>query len=390
MEMEISLQDYTDVILRHWKVVLVVFLTATAVATVASLVQEPAYEATVTLMEHSYEFYDESLLASLDPTVVKLYPTLARTEAVEARVIAALESSLSPAEKAPRALLRMVTVRTKDPERPALFQITVRADDPDKAVLIANTWAEQYLQTSSSLPAGWSSQLEVVEQNLESAEEALTTFEQETGLMFIEYPGGPEKLVLEFMMFGARGVELERKLDLLAQHGEARDNLVLLSQRAQQAREAGDGIEVLPLQLLNVPVIVDRGQLSVEFVWELADLDAVIPALQAEEKIVSDVIGALTLDVEQLQQGLARDKLEVERLTRARDLAEGAYAALTNEVQESQLFQSWTQILGPATRSKLAGPNARLNIVLGAALGLAGGVLAAFAVQYLEEIQKRG
>lgn len=388
MEMEINLREYVDVIVRHWRVVLVVFLTAVVVATVVGFLQPSTYEASVTLVEETYEFLDQPRLSTLDRTVVKLYPSLVRTAAVEDRVITALASSLTAEEKTPGALLSMVTVR-EDADNPALFQIIVRADDPDKAVQIANTWAEQYLQMSSSVETTWSSQLDVVGQNLEAAEEALMAFEQETGLMFIEYPGGSEEFILRFTTFGARGAELERKLDLLAQHQEARDNVAILSQSARQAKDTGDTIDELPLELLNVPAIIERGQLSIEAVKELDDLDAVILALQREEQTLSYVIDELAGDVEQLQQELARDKLELERLTRARNLAEAAYTAVIKEVQESQLLQRRTQILSPAARSKFVGSSPLVSVALGAVLGLAGGILAAFAMQYFEEIRKR-
>ncbi|NIN64365.1 MAG: hypothetical protein GTO63_06625 [Anaerolineae bacterium] len=384
MEMEINLQDYVDVILRHWRVVLLVFLSATVVATVLSFVQPSTYEASVTLVEETYEFLDSPRLSALDRTVVKRYPNLARTAAVENRVIAALESSLSAEEKTPGALRRMVTVR-EDRDNPALFRIIVLADDPDKAVQIANTWAEQYLQTSSDLEAGWSSQLAAIEQNLKSAEEELARFEQESGLGLVADPGGDEALIV----LGARGLELETKLLSLAEHKQAHDNIVLLLQRARQAKEAGGAIEDLPLQLLNTPAIIDRGQLSVDFVREQGDLDTFIQLLQAEEGIVSEVVDELATEVQQLQEELVQDKLELQRLTRARDLAEGAYTALTNEVQESQLFQSRTHILSPATRSKSTGSSPLVGIALGAAMGLAGGVLAAFAAQYFEDSRQR-
>ena len=89
-----------------------------------------------------------------------------------------------------------------------------------------------------------------------------------------------------------------------------------------------------------------------------------------------------------LQEELALDLLELERLTRARDLAESAYKALNSEVEENRLFQTNTQILSRATRAKLLGPDPKLNVILGAALGLAGGVVAAFVVQYLQDIRK--
>lgn len=384
MEMEFNLQDYVDVILRHWKVVLIVFVAATVTATLASFVQPSVYEATVTLMEESYEFYDAPRLSSLDRTVVKLYSTLALTEAVEDKVVEALEPSLSPAETVPGTLMSAVTVR-EDKDNPSVFRISARADDPDKAVQIANTWTEQYLQVISNLEAPWTSELQIVQQNLESAEEALATFRQETGVRLIGNPGGDDA----YIIYGVRGVELERKLLLLAEHRQARDNLLLLLERAEEAKEANDGIEDLPLQLLNVPVIVDRGQLSIEFVREQGDLDTLIRSLEAEEEIVSEVIDELIPEVEELQGQLSHDASEFESLTAERDRARGAYTAVTNEVQEAQLFETRTEILSRATRAKSVGPNQKSTIMIGAALGLVGGVLAAFAVQYLPGIRKR-
>jgi capsular polysaccharide biosynthesis protein len=378
MEMEINLQDYLDAILRRWKVVLVVFLAATLVATVVSFLQPSTYEASVTLMEQSYEFYSGPRLQLSDRVVVKLYPALARTQAVERRVIDELEPVLSPAEKTPGALLSMVTVQ-EDKDNPALFEIRVRADDPDKAAQIANTWAEHYLQVVSSLEADWSSQLEIVEQNLESAEQALASFEQATGVGLVEDPGGDEALIV----LGAGGVELQGKLLSLAEHRQAQDNLLLLLETAQQGKEAGRGIDDLPLQLLNTPPITDRGQLSVESVTEQGDLDTLIQLLQAEERIVSQVISELATEVEQLQEELIQDKFELERLTRAKYLAEGAYTALTNNIQESQLFRSRTQILDEAGRSKPVGRSPWLNVIAAGVWGLLVGMMLALAVEYL-------
>jgi capsular polysaccharide biosynthesis protein len=378
MEMEINLQDYVDVILRHWRVVLVVFLTATVVATVVSFVQPSTYEASVTLVEETYEFSAGPELQLSDRTVVKLYPTLARTEAVERRVVDELEPVLSPAEKTPSALLTKVTVRG-DKDNPALFEITVRADDPDKAVQIANTWAEQYLQVASGLGVGWTSQLEVVEQTLESAEEELATFERQSGLGLVLSQEGDGTCIL----LGPRGLEFERRALALAEHRQAHNNLLLLLDKARQAKEASGAIEDLPLQLLNTLAITDRGQLSVDIVREQRDLDTLIQMLEDEEGIVAEVVDELATEVEQLQEGLVRDKLELERLTRARDLAEGSYTALANKIQESQLFRNSTQILSEAGRAKPVGRSPWLNVIAAGVWGLLVGIMLALGLEYL-------
>lgn len=378
MEMEISLQDYVGIVLRRWKIVLAVFLTATVVATGVSFLQPATYEASVTLMEETYEFSSGPELQLSDRTVVKLYPALGRTEAVEKRVIEALEPVLSPAERNPGALLSMVTVR-EDKDNPALFQIVVQAHDPDKAMELANTWAEQYLQVAGGLAVDWSSQLEVVEQNLESAEEELASFDQESGLGLVLGAEGDET----YLLLGPRSLEFERRALALAEHRQAHDNLLLLLERAQQAKEAGGGIEDLPLQLLSTPAITDRGQLSVELAREQGDLDTLIQLLQAEEQIVSDVVDDLATGVQQVQEELAQDKLAHERLTRAKYLAESAYSALTNKIQESQLFRTRTQIIGEAARSKPVGHSPWLNVIAAGVWGLLVGIMLALGVDYL-------
>lgn len=384
MELDLNVQYYLDVVLRQWKVVLVVLVVATLAAAAVSFIQEPTYEATVSLAEQTFEYWETPRLSSTDKIIVKLYPSLARTAAVESRVIEAIGPSLSAREKTPGVLTSMVTLR-EDPDNPALFRIRVRADNPQKATLIANTWAEQYIEEVRSFQLSWSSQLETLKQNLDSAEEALTTFRQETGLVLVESPGGEQG----FSMLGPNGVQLEKKVDLLAEHRQALDNLGLLLESAQLAHDTGGSIEELPLQLLDSRVISERGQLTAQLLRGQQSLDEVIRLLQAEQEIISGVSTQLEADVEALQESVAQDLLELERLERERYMAESAYKALDYEVQETTFFQTNTQILSRAAAAALVGPDAKLNIILGAALGLAAGVAAAFAVQYVLDVRKK-
>jgi len=384
MELDLNVQYYLDVVLRQWKAVVVVFIVATLAAAVVSFIQEPTYEATVTLTEQSFEYWETPRLSSTDKDTVKLYPTLARTAAVESRVIEAIGPNLSAREKTPGVLTSMVTVR-EDKDNPSLFRIRVEAHDPQRATLIANTWAEQYIEEARSFQLSWSSQLDTIRQNLDSAEEALTAFRQETGLVLVESPGGEQG----FAMLGASGVQLEKKVELLAEHRQALDNLGLLLESAQLAHDTGGSIGDLPLQLLDSRVISERGQLSIQLVRGQESLDGVIRLLQDEEENVSGVIGQLEADVKALQESVAQDLLELERLERERYMAESAYKALDYEVEESTFFRTNTQVLSRAAAATLVGPDTKLNVILGAALGLAAGVAAAFALQYALDVRKQ-
>jgi capsular polysaccharide biosynthesis protein len=384
MDVDLDVRYYVDIVLSHWKAVLVVFLVAVVAALVVSFFQQPTYQATATLSEQSFEYYDVPRLASLDRTVVKLYPILARTDAVETRVISALDPSLSFEEKQPGVLLSKVAVR-EDKDNPAIFRITAEANSPQKATLIANTWAEQYIQEVTGFQADWSSQLTKVDQELQSAEEALTTFREQTGLGLVEVPLGSDTLVV----LGPRGAELEKKMDLLAEHQLASDNLGLVLESARLARDADGAIEDLPLHLLNTTIISQRGEISVQGLKNEQTLDSVIRQLEAEKEVIDGASDQLSSQVEAMQQELAQDQLELERLTRARDMAESAYQALTNELQETSLFQTNTQILARATRAKRVGTDPVLNVVIAAIVGLAGGVLAAFALQYVQIARRR-
>lgn len=383
MESELSVQYYLAVVLRQWKVVVVVFVIATLAAAGASFVQQPSYRATVTLVEQTYEFFDAPRLASLDRTAVKLYPALARTAAVEERVIEAIGSSLSPAEMTPGALMSAVTVH-EDRDNPALFRIRVVSNSPQKAALIANTWAEQHIEEANSFQLAWNSELEAIEQGLGDAEAALTAFRQETGLGLVEEMSGDQV----FAVLGPSGVRLSKKVELLAEHQQARDNLSLLIESAILLQDTGGSIDDLPLQLLSSRAISERGYVSAELIKAQESLDEVAKLLESENEIISAVIGQLDAEVEALQDELAQDQLELERLIRERDLAESAYKALKDQIRETALFQAHTSILSRATGAGLLGPDPKLNIILGAALGLAAGVAGAFAAQYFQGMRK--
>ncbi len=399
MEVDVNLQDYMNVILKGWKVIVAVFLGALVVSAVLSFWQPPVYEASVTMFEPSYRVIAEVRVEATDQAQ-KLYTNLARSSALEERVVQALGSTLSPAEKSPGALLSMIAVVPNE-DNPALFEIKARHTNADVAVRIANTWASQYIEMLnefnglSATELGFiREQLALAESDLESAEQALRAFEQESGLGIApnhEYALAPSSSMENpYAWYGTRGKELEAKTQLLANHRVAHDNLLLLLDIAQDAKASGGEIDDLPFELLSVQAIADRGQLSARLILEEAeDLDAVIERLQAEEQSLAGVIGVLSPEVEELHAELMQHKYEYLSLNRDRDALLERIDMLSHKALELELQTSGVRILSPAVAALVASSSPWLNVILAGVSGLFVGIVLAFGLEYLRRSRRR-
>lgn len=394
MEMEISVEDYLKVIAKWWKVIIAVFLGSVVAAAAVSFWQPPTYEASVTMLEPSYQVMSETRIMSLDEPQ-KLYNTLAKSANLEAQVIEVLEPTLSPSEQSPGALLSMVRV-VPNKNNPALFEIRAKHTDPEVAVDIANTWASQYVDFLSRSTAASGTELGFIgqelaaaESELQSAEEQLRAFEEDTGLGIApnqEYGLAIGSAVADpYLWYGARGKELEAKSQLLADHRVARDSLLLLLDIAHEARENGGDIADLPLQLLSVPAIVDRGRLSPELLLQEAkDLDTIIELLQAEERSLSAVIDVLSSEVSELHTELMQQKYEYLLLNQTRQRLLERIDVLSRKADELELVGSGLHIVSPAVRAVVVSTSPWLNVSAAGVAGLLVGILLAFGLEYLQ------
>lgn len=392
-EMEIDLQDYINVILKWWILIIVVVLGAVVVSGVVSFRQPSLYEASVTMFEPSYQVIAGARIYSTD-TAQKSYTSLAKSSVLESRVVQVLGPALSPADKAPGALLSRVTV-VPDKQNPALFEIEVRHTDPELAVQIANTWASEYIEMFSELNGGAATelgfireQLALAETDLETSEQALRAFEQESGLGIApnqEYGFAIGPVMQDpYVWYGIRGKESEAKAQLLADHLVARDNLILLLDVAQEARDTGGGVDDLPLQLLNASAIAGRGQLSAEtIIQDAEDLDTVMELVQAEEQALTSVIDVLSSQVEDLHAELMQDKYRYLLLNGTRNALLERIAMLSRKAQELELGASGVHVINPAVRAGVASSSPWLNVLVAGVLGVFVGVMLAFGLEYL-------
>jgi len=177
---------------------------------------------------------------------------------------------------------------------------------------------------------------------------------------------------------------LEAKSELLADHGVAHDNVLVLLDIAQEVRESGGEVDDLPLQLLGVQAIAGRGQLSAELILqEGGDLDAVIELLQAEEQNLAGVIAVFSSEVEELHAELMQDKYEYLLLDRARNDLLERIAMLSRKTQELELATSGVLIINPAVRAVVVSPSPWLNVIVAGVLGLFVGIMLAFGLEYV-------
>ncbi len=280
-------------------------------------------------------------------------------------------------------------------DNPALLKIKVTDTHPEMAVQIANTWASECIEMFNQLSTGTVTKLGLIrerlrlaESGLERAGQALRTFEQETGLGIALNQEHGLTLGSEaqdpYAWYGTLRNELEAKSELLANHRVTQDNLLLLLDVAQEARETGGGIDDLPLHLLGVQAFADRRQLSAELIiQEAEDLNALMELLQAEEQSLASVIDVLSSEVEELRAELMEDKYEYLLVNRTRDALLERIDMLSRKAQELEAQSSGVRITNPAVGVAAVGSSPWLNVAVAGVLGLFAGITMAFSLEYV-------
>lgn len=174
-----DIYDYTDAIARHLGLILVLTMVAVALAAIINLFIPPTYEATVILSVPQ--------LSSSIPVA-----SLIKSTEVEGQVIASLSAraSLFPTGQIPEGIIHGVEVT----EGQNMVRITVQSDAAKKVALIANTWADFAAERISEAQLKEEQRLKTAEQNLETANEALKSFEEEYGFGLFGFGTAEEDL----------------------------------------------------------------------------------------------------------------------------------------------------------------------------------------------------
>jgi uncharacterized protein involved in exopolysaccharide biosynthesis len=403
MDDEIDLRQQVAILLRHWKLILLLTLIGAAAAAVFSFILPNVYEAAalVSVSPPRYTLRLEGVeQAAALP--VGAYPELAMSDDVLAVVYDQARATL-PANV--NTLSRFAErLRAEAASDSTLLRLSVRDSDPARAAAIANAWVavfsaragQLYGQDQAAL-AVYQQELAKAQAELEQADAALAAFQASNQVNVLSAQLASQQAILTDLLNRQQQLalmqqdlgDLSGRLQRLAGDAPASlaEDLALLSLASRlyggelatlaPGQNTGDvQLQVGSDRPLVGPTIADQLDLA-------GDLQA---ALAARREQVAGQIAALEPEILALQGQVAAAQVQEQELTRARDLASSQYLNLARRTQEAEVaVQAWANTVQVASQAAVptekAGPRRALNTLLGTALGFGLGVVLALATQ---------
>ena len=415
-EEDIDLRQYADILLRRWKLILIITaLAITAAAIVSFFVLPRTYSATsgVLLVRNRADlnfdpkFKTESQ-AGLDPASQRsALAGLAGSSGIAAQVSAKLADRLPEDDRQVDGLLGQAKVTSQGD----LIQINVTATSPDTAAAIANTWAEVFTsevnavygkanQTASEIET----QTTAAQRSYEEAQQEYERFLAENRMEWLT-----QQVKLKQQQLADNFATLNRLDRVIGDAQSLRDklrggsgasssDLAALSTLKLNAFGIGSGLpsgtqdkpDAVPVQLqlsLNNPQPVATESAS----RQLQEVEDILAALQARRTQLEARAETPQLQQElaKLQQANEQERARGQVLVDKRDLARDTYNTMARKRAEvgvaSQLTDAQVQVAMTATPpEKPSGPKRALIVGIAAVVGLILGVIAAFIVDYVK------
>jgi len=413
MEDEIDLRQQVAILLRHWKLILLLTLVVGAATAAYSFSQPNVYEATA-LVSVSPPRYTLRLEGVNQVTTlpVRAYPELAKSGDVLAEVYDQVRATLPPeVDTLSRFADQLAAEEASDT---TLVRLSVRDVDPARAAAIANAWVSVFSDRAGQLYGQDRAALEVYRQQLaqaqaalEQTDAALAAFQASNPVAVLAAQLSSQQALLADYLSNQHQVDamqrdlddLRGRLERLASDVPASlaEDLALLSLASRvyggqlASFDQEQGRNAVPLQL---QVGSDRSLVGATVAHQLNLADDLLVVLATRREQVDDQITALEPEILALQGQVAAVQVQERELTRTRDLASTQYLTLARSTQEAEVaVQAWANTVQVASRAAVptekAGPRRALNTLLGTAVGLGLGVLLALATQFMPEMPAR-
>lgn len=388
-EDEIDLRQYLDVLIRWWREIVLITLSAVVLAAVgillARLILPAQYEASADVaivrtvsdvnFDERFRTNPEELrtdTASLSARRSALLGLVA-TGAIAQEVIAQLGDTLTVEEQNPANLLEMVEATLGSPDGVRtdsdLIRIKITADEPEKAAAIANAWARLYVSEVNTIYGQVPNEvLASIENELAAAEQQYLT-SQANLEAFIAGNRIDELSSLVTVLQQRIEQEVSLQKAYLLQWEDTQEQLATVAALRTQIAQGGEGaarstmvaLQTLKMNVYSVPpqglqvevrdlpevnqqaMLTDLDGLRQALDQRLADLEIKINASGAQLGSTQGVSSTLPSTLENLRASKAQLEAETAKqlqLTQQRDLTWDTYKTVSSKVAELNLTRA--------------------------------------------------
>ena len=406
----LDLYAYFDLVRRHKRVVLGCFLAAGIVSAVISFFFLPTiYRGSVTLMTKALNNNGQRVL----PDTIHAYIKVLQKDEVVSSVIKKVREQQVATDLSPQELRQMG--RLQEIREVSLFELRVESGDPRLAALLANIWADLFVEEVGDLARTMAQEASrTVEEDIKSAQAKLSEAQKELNDFCAKhYVREPDAA---FLAQSVRTLTLERQrieslADEIEQYRKRERALGVLAQQvnafltenkahAQSSEPAGldDALSLVSFHAQYTSILGQAGQpVNLEMPVQFADLrkSAVFAAcertaarLATTVKILETERSKLKVELEQLKGQLPATEAKLQELSQA------VNDAMTELNQANARLSSVKQTFVVASTepvvilsrayepSSPVSPKKLVNIVVASALGLVVGLGIAFLSEY--------
>ncbi|KAA3620035.1 MAG: hypothetical protein DWQ05_04725 [Calditrichaeota bacterium] len=435
------LQKFLLVILKRKYIIIGVFLTTLVVVAALTFTATPVFRASAKILVKPEKLSDSMILFRLNsPTklnpqtwinseidILKTRPVAEKT--VEAFNLAAVESDdgkLTPelqksnftaaVEKFQKSLI------LESGQNSNVIQISFEHEDPQVASKVVNGVVKQYLDYRSEIYDEseslqfYEEQLELVANKLRGLEDNEAAYKRDESIISTDENASVLLTKLtdyekNLTQVTTRLIGKKAKLKIIRDQLKNSSDINIPSTEVSDSPSREKHIAMLKSQLLTMKI--ERDQLLQRFkptyvkvkeletkitatkkiitneIIEIVEQeDASIRALQAEKQVLQQMIAKLNMEV----QAFAQKDFQIKQLKRGIEDNREFYSVLLKQREEARLSSERlnggvnVKIINPAIPPrKPIKPQKSLNLILGAILGIMGGLGLAFIVDYFDQ-----